>query len=35
MGFLDTLLGNTSTSRLKKLQPYVKRINEMEPQVRR
>jgi preprotein translocase subunit SecA len=33
MGFLDTLLGNTSTSRLKKLQPYVKRINELEPQV--
>ncbi len=31
MGFLDTLLGNTSASRLKKLQPYVKRINEMEP----
>ncbi|MCE5190007.1 MAG: preprotein translocase subunit SecA [Eubacteriales bacterium] len=33
MGFLDTLLGNTSTSRLKKLQPYVKRINELEPQM--
>ncbi|HRX58700.1 MAG TPA: preprotein translocase subunit SecA [Eubacteriales bacterium] len=33
MGFLDTLLGNTSASRLKKLQPYVKRINEMEPQM--
>ncbi|MEA5047604.1 MAG: preprotein translocase subunit SecA [Eubacteriales bacterium] len=31
MGFLDTLLGNTSASRLKKLQPYVRRINEMEP----
>jgi len=31
MGFLDTLLGNTSASRLKKLQPYVKRINEIEP----
>jgi preprotein translocase subunit SecA len=33
MGFLDTLLGNTSASRLKKLQPFVKRINEMEPQM--
>ena len=33
MGLLDTLLGNTSTSRLKKLQPYIKRINEMEPQM--
>ena len=28
MGFLDTLLGNTSTSRLKKLQPYIKQIND-------
>ncbi|MEN6418314.1 MAG: preprotein translocase subunit SecA [Clostridiaceae bacterium] len=33
MGLLDTLLGNTSASRLKKLQPYIKRINEMEPQM--
>ena len=33
MGFLDTLLGNTSASRLKKLHPYVKRINELEPQM--
>ena len=32
MGLLDTLLGNTSTSRLKKLQPYIRRINEIEPQ---
>jgi preprotein translocase subunit SecA len=34
MGFLDTLLGNTSTSRLKKLQPYIKQINEMEPKLK-
>ncbi|HWQ98741.1 MAG TPA: preprotein translocase subunit SecA [Clostridia bacterium] len=34
MGFLDTLLGNTSTSRLKKLQPYIKQINDMEPQLK-
>jgi preprotein translocase subunit SecA len=33
MGLLDTLLGNTSASRLRKLQPYVKRINETEPQM--
>ncbi len=33
MGFLDTLLGNTSASRLKKLHPYVKRINELEPKM--
>ncbi len=33
MGLLDTLLGNTSASRLKKLQPYIKRISEMEPQM--
>ncbi|HQQ40012.1 MAG TPA: preprotein translocase subunit SecA, partial [Clostridia bacterium] len=33
MGLIDTLLGNTSASRLKKLQPYIKRINEMEPQM--
>ena len=34
MGLLDTLLGNTSTSRLKKLQPYIRRINEIEPQMK-
>jgi len=34
MGFLDTLLGNTSTSRLKKLQPYIKQISDMEPQLK-
>ena len=34
MGFLDTLLGNTSASRLKKLQPYVRRMNELEPQMK-
>ncbi|HWQ06863.1 MAG TPA: preprotein translocase subunit SecA [Feifaniaceae bacterium] len=34
MGFLDTLLGNTSASRLRKLQPYVIRINELEPQMK-
>ena len=34
MGLVDTLLGNSSTSRLKKLQPYVKRINEIEPQMK-
>ncbi len=34
MGFLDTLLGNTSTSRLKKLQPYIRQINEMEPKLK-
>ncbi|MEN6636611.1 MAG: preprotein translocase subunit SecA [Clostridiaceae bacterium] len=34
MGFLDTLLGNTSTSRLKKLQPYIRQINEIEPQMK-
>ena len=33
MGLLDTLLGNTSTSRLKKLQPYIKQISDMEPQM--
>ena len=33
MGFLDTLLGNTSASRLKKLQPYIRQINEIEPQM--
>ena len=34
MGLLDTLLGNTSASRLKKLQPYIRQINEMEPQIK-
>ncbi len=34
MGFLDTLLGNTSASRLKKLQPYIQRINAIEPQMK-
>ena len=34
MGLLDTLLGNTSTSRLKKLQPYIRQINEMEPKLK-
>ena len=34
MGLLDTLLGNTSASRLKKLQPYIRRINEIEPQMK-
>ncbi len=33
MGFLDTVLGNTSTSRLRKLRPYVNKINELEPQM--
>ena len=31
MGFIDTLFGNTSESRLKKLRPYVERINALEP----
>ena len=35
MGLLDTLLGNTSASRLKKLQPYVKKINELEPEMQK
>jgi hypothetical protein len=34
MGLLDTLLGNTSASRLKKLQPYIQRINAIEPQMK-
>ena len=33
MGFVDTLLGNSSASRLKKLQPYVRKINEIEPRM--
>ena len=31
MGFIDKLLGNTSEGRLKKLRPYVERINALEP----
>ncbi|MEG1525512.1 MAG: preprotein translocase subunit SecA [Clostridia bacterium] len=31
MGFVDKLLGNTSEGRLKKLRPYVERINALEP----
>ena len=31
MGLIDTLFGNTSESRLKKLRPYVERINALEP----
>ena len=31
MGLIDRLLGNTSEGRLKKLRPYVRRINDMEP----
>ena len=31
MSFIDKLLGNDSASRLKKLQPYVKKINSLEP----
>ena len=31
MGLIDTLFGNTSESRLKKLRPYVERINAREP----
>lgn len=34
MGFIDTLLGNTSASRLKKLQPYVRQINDLEPKLK-
>ena len=34
MGLLDTLLGHTSASRLKKLQPYIQRINAIEPQMK-
>ena len=33
MGLIDTLFGNTSESRLKKLRPYVERINALEPQM--
>ncbi len=31
MGFVDKLLGNTSESKLKKMRPYVARINALEP----
>ena len=34
MSFVDNLLGNTSESRLKKLAPIVKTINELEPKLR-
>ncbi|MBQ3109237.1 MAG: preprotein translocase subunit SecA, partial [Clostridia bacterium] len=34
MGFLDKLLGNTSESQLKKLQPMVKKINALEPEIK-
>ncbi len=33
MGFLDWLLGTSSESKLKKLQPKVKAINDLEPQM--
>ena len=33
MGLIDTLFGNTSESRLKKLRPYVERINALEPEM--
>ena len=35
MGLLDSLLGNTSESRLKKLRPYVAKINALEPEMQR
>ena len=35
MSFFDSLLGNTSESRLKKLRPYVARINSLEPDIQR
>ena len=34
MGLIDKLLGNTSESRVKKLMPQVRRINELEPEMR-
>ncbi len=34
MGFIDTLLGNSSKTKLKKLEPVVRRINELEPSVK-
>ena len=33
MGFVDKLLGNSSESKLKKLAPLVRRINEWEPSI--
>ncbi len=33
MGLIDALLGNTSEGRLKKLRPFVARINALEPQM--
>ena len=33
MGFLDWLLGTSSESKLKKLNPKVKEINALEPQM--
>ena len=35
MGFVDQLLGNSSKSKLKKLDPIVRRINELEPSVKK
>ena len=35
MGIVDRLLGNTSEGRLKKLRPYVARINALEPEMQR
>ena len=35
MGLIDTLLGNSSESRLKKLRPYVARINALEPEMQK
>ena len=35
MSFFDSLLGNTSESRLKKLRPYVARINSLESDIKR
>ena len=34
MSFIDALLGNTSESRLKKLRPYVVRINDLDAEMR-
>ena len=34
MGFLDWILGTSSESKLKKLNPKVKAINELEPQMK-
>ena len=35
MGFVDKLLGNTSEGRLKKLRPYVAKINSLEPEMQK